>query len=124
MPAEFVEVEGDGGGAVEPGELCAAGGAEQEPGAVGRVDVEAGTVVFADVGDLREGVDEARVGRSGGGGDEFGSGQVGEGFVERRGVEGAGGRGHGDGVGQAEEPGSAGQGVVGVGAGDELEGAL
>lgn len=124
MPAEFVEVEGDGGGAVEAGELGAAGGAEEEPGAVGGVDVEAGAVVFADVGDLREGVDEARVGGSGGGGDEFGSGQVGEGFVERCGVEGPGGGGHGDRVGEAEEPGGAGQGVVGACAGDELEGAL
>lgn len=50
--------------------------------------------------------------------------QVGEGGVERGEVHGAGGGGDGDGFGQAQEPGCAAQGVVGVGAADHLDGAV
>ena len=109
LPAEFVQVEGDGVGVLEAGEVVAVAVAEQEGAAVGRVDVEAGVMGCAQAGDVGEGVDEAGVGGAGGGGDEVGAGVGGEGFLERGGVEGAGGGGEGDGFGQAEEPGGAGQ---------------
>lgn len=59
-----------------------------------------------------------------GGDDEQGAVEFGEGFVERGEVEGAGGGGDGDGFGEAEEPGGAGDAVVGVGAADGLYGAV
>lgn len=119
LPAEFVQVEGDGVGGFQSGESVAVPVAEEEAPAVGGVDVEAGAVGGAAVGDLGERVDEAGVGGAGGGDDEVGAGDLGEGFVECGGVEGAGGCGDGDGFGQAGQPGGAGYGVVGVGAVEE-----
>ncbi len=119
LPAEFVEVEGDGVGRFQAGEFRPVPVAEEQSSAVGGVDVQAGAVGGAAAGDLGERVDGAGVGGAGGGDDEVGAGDPGEGFVQGGGVEGAGRCGNGDGVGQAEEPGGAGYGVVGVGAVDD-----
>lgn len=72
LPAEFVEVEGEGAGAGEALDAGAVAGAEGEEAAVGGVDVEVGAVVVAQIGDGFERVDEAGVGGAGGGGDEDG----------------------------------------------------
>lgn len=122
LPAEFVQVEGEGVGGVEAGESVAVAVAEEEAAAVGGVDVEAGAVGGGEGGDGGEGVDESGVGGAGGGGDDEGAGQGVEGVGEGGGVEGAGGGGDDHGFGEAEEPGGAGQGVMGVGAADEREG--
>ena len=68
LPAEFVQVEGDGVGGVEAGEAVAVAVAEEEASAVGGVDVQSGAVGGAEGGDLGEGVDEAGVGGACGGG--------------------------------------------------------
>lgn len=108
LPAEFVEVEGDGVGAFDAVELVSVGFAEEEGAAVCGVDVEFGAVAVAEVGDFGEGVDESCVGGACGGGDEDGSaagaesGGVsdGEGFVEGGEVDGSGGCGDGEGWGR------------------------
>ncbi len=53
LPAEFVQVEGDGVGAGEAGEGGLVGVAEEQRPAVGGVDVEAGAVVVGEVGEGR-----------------------------------------------------------------------
>lgn len=115
LPAEFVQVDGEGVGAAEACDAGAVAGAEGEEASVRGVDVEVGAVLLAQVGDGFERVDEAGVGGAGGGGDEDGAGGGGEGFGEAGGVEGAGGGGETGGGGQAEEPGGAGDRVVGAG---------
>src|SRR5690606_8177898 len=122
LPAEFVQVEGDGVGGVQSGERGPVAVAEEQRPAVGGVDVEAGAVGGAAGGDLGQRVDQAGVGGAGGGGDQVGARHVGQGVVEGGGVEGAGGSGDLDGVGQAEEPGGTGQRVVGAGRVDEPHG--
>lgn len=124
LPAEFVQVEGDAVGAVEAVDLASVGGAEEEGLAVGGVDVEFGAVGGAEVGDVGEGVDLAGVGGACGGGDEQGAVEFGEGFVECGEVHDACGGGDDDGCGKAEEPGGAGDAVVGVGGADGLYGAV
>ncbi|CAM5644540.1 hypothetical protein SSPIM334S_07665 [Streptomyces spiroverticillatus] len=74
----------------------------------------------AEVGDLGEGVDLPGVGRSCGRGHEEGVVQVGQRLVEGGQVQDAGGGGHDDGLGEPEEPGGAGERVVGVGSDDQL----
>ncbi len=109
-----------------PAEAVAVTVAEDEASAVGRVDVETGAVGRAQAGDLGQRVDESGVGGARGGGDQdgaAGAGQGGEGLVEGGGVEGAGGGRDDDGVGQAEQPGGAGQRVVGVASADQLHAA-
>jgi hypothetical protein len=122
LPAEFVQVEGDGVGGVEAGEHVPVPVAEEEASAVGGVHVEPGAVGGAAGGDVVQRVDVSGVGGAGGGGDEQRSGQAGEGLVERVGVERAAGGGYGDGFGQPEQPGGAGQRVVGVGPVHEPDG--
>lgn len=114
LPAELVQVQGDGVGGLQSREPGAVPLAEQEARAVGGVDVEAGAVGGAAVGDLGQRVDEPGVGGARGGGDEVRAGDLGEGLVQGGGVEGAGGGGDDDGLGQAEQPGGAGQRVVGA----------
>ncbi len=93
LPAEFVQVDGDGTGPVEAVEEPAVGRAEEDGASVGGVDVEFGAVGRGDVGELRERVDEALVGGSGGGDDEDGAGEGGQGRVEGRRVDRAAGGG-------------------------------
>lgn len=119
LPAEFVQVEGDGVGGCQSGELGAVALAEQEGAAVRRVDVESCAVGSAECGDVGEGVDESGVGGARGGCYEDRAGECGEGLIEGGGIEGAGGRGYDDGGGQAEQPGGAGQRVVGVATDDQ-----
>lgn len=73
LPAEFVQVEGDGVGAFDAVESVAVACAEQQSSAVGGVDVEAGAVGGAQVGDVGERVDEAGVGGARGGGYDEGA---------------------------------------------------
>lgn len=62
LPAEFVQVDGEGVGAAESGEFVAVAGTEGEEAAVCGVDVEVGAVAVAEVGDAVDRVDEACVG--------------------------------------------------------------
>lgn len=62
LPAEFVQVEGDGVGVGESVEFGAVPVAEEEASAVGGVDVEACAVGGAEVGDVGQRVDESGVG--------------------------------------------------------------
>lgn len=78
----------------------------------------------AEVGDVGERVDAAGVGGAGGGGDQEWAWAPGEGFPQCGEVHDAGGGGDDDGFGQAEEPGGAGDAVVGVGGADGLYGAV
>lgn len=88
LPAEFVQVEGDGLGAFQAGELVAVAVAEQEGAAVGGVHVEFGVVGGAQLGDGGQRVDGAGVGGTGGGDDQEGLVVAGEGGVECGEVDG------------------------------------
>lgn len=97
LPAEFVQVEGDGVGGVDAGELVSVPGAEEETAAICRVDVQAGAVSCAQVRDLGQRVDLSGVCGACGGSDEEGALEGAEGGLQVCGVEG----GEGGGVGHS-----------------------